>query len=188
MPKFIFRHRWSRLLGRQGRHRRLDRSAAQGTRHLGRRAQARSLPERRPRHDEPLPARRVLRHRGRRRDRPRPRPLRALHRRQPRPRRRTSPPARSTRRSSAASAGATSSAARSRSSRTSPTRSRTRIRKVGETTKADVVVVRGRRHGRRHREPAVPRVDPPASPRGRHQQRALRPRDLARSTSPRPAS
>ena len=34
-----------------------------------------------PGHDEPVPARRGLRHRRRRRDRPRPRPLRALHRR-----------------------------------------------------------------------------------------------------------
>ena len=32
-----------------------------------------------PGHDEPVPARRGLRHRRRRRDRPRPRPLRALH-------------------------------------------------------------------------------------------------------------
>ena len=36
-----------------------------------------------PGHDEPLPARRGVRHRGRRRDRSRHRPLRALHRREP---------------------------------------------------------------------------------------------------------
>jgi 3-deoxy-manno-octulosonate cytidylyltransferase (CMP-KDO synthetase) len=42
-------------------------------------AEARPLHQRRPRHDEPLPARRGLRHRRRRRDRPRPRALRALH-------------------------------------------------------------------------------------------------------------
>ena len=34
-----------------------------------------------PGHDVAVPARRGVRHRGRRRDRPRPRPLRALHRR-----------------------------------------------------------------------------------------------------------
>ena len=41
--------------------------------------QARSLPQRGSGHDEPVPARRGVRHRRRRRDRPRPRPLRALH-------------------------------------------------------------------------------------------------------------
>ena len=46
-------------------------------------AEVRPLPQRRPGHDEPVPARRGLRHRGRRRDRPRHRPLRALHRREP---------------------------------------------------------------------------------------------------------
>ena len=44
-------------------------------------AQARPLPQRRSGDHEPLPARRGLRHRRRRRDRPRSRPLRALHRR-----------------------------------------------------------------------------------------------------------
>ena len=43
--------------------------------------QVRSLPQRRSGHHEPVPARRGLRHRRRRRDRPRPRALRALHRR-----------------------------------------------------------------------------------------------------------
>ena len=42
-------------------------------------AEVRPLPQRRSRDDEPVPARRGLRHRRRRRDRPRPRPLRALH-------------------------------------------------------------------------------------------------------------
>ena len=45
--------------------------------------QARSVHQRGSGHDEPVPARRGLRHRRRRRDRPRPRPLRALHRREP---------------------------------------------------------------------------------------------------------
>ncbi len=41
--------------------------------------QARPLPQRRSGHDEPVPARRGVRHRRRRRDRSRPRPLRTLH-------------------------------------------------------------------------------------------------------------
>ena len=41
--------------------------------------EVRPLHQRRPGHDEPVPARRGVRHRGRRRDRPRPGPLRALH-------------------------------------------------------------------------------------------------------------
>ena len=49
-----------------------------------------------PGHDEPVPARRGLRHRRRRRDRPRHRSLRALPRRQPRRAAPTSRPARST--------------------------------------------------------------------------------------------
>ena len=49
-------------------------------------AEVRPLHQRRPRHDVALPARRGVRHRGRRRDRPGPGPLRALHRRQHQPR------------------------------------------------------------------------------------------------------
>ena len=77
-----------------------------------------------PGHDEPVPARRGVRHRRRRRDRPRRRPLRALPRRGPRAAATTSRPARSTRRSSPRSAAGSTSATPSRSSRTSPTRSR----------------------------------------------------------------
>ena len=46
---------------------------------LGRPGQVRPVHQRRPGHDVPLPARRGLRHRRRRRDGPGPRPLRALH-------------------------------------------------------------------------------------------------------------
>ena len=59
-------------------------------------AEARPLPQRRPRDDEPVPARRGLRHRRRRRDRPRHRPLRAVPRPRPRPAAPTSRPGRST--------------------------------------------------------------------------------------------
>ncbi len=48
--------------------------------------EARPLHQRRPRHHEPVRARRGLRAGRRRRDRPRPRPLRAVHRRGPAPR------------------------------------------------------------------------------------------------------
>ena len=56
-------------------------------------AEVRPVPQRRSRHDEPVPARRGLRHRGRRRDRSRHRPLRALHRREPARATRTTAPA-----------------------------------------------------------------------------------------------
>ncbi len=73
------RHRRRGVLARQG-HRggvaRGDPRVARPRRHAH---QARPLPQRRSGHDEPVPARRGVRHRRRRRDRPRPRPLRALH-------------------------------------------------------------------------------------------------------------
>ena len=77
-------------------------------------AEVRPVPERRPGHDEPVPARRGVRHRGRRRDRPRHRPLRALHRREPLAERRATPPARSGTPCCARSGRASSSARRSR--------------------------------------------------------------------------
>ena len=87
-------------------------------------AEARPLPQRRSRHDEPVPARRGLRHRGRRRDRPRRRALRALPR--PGPVRQGQRHHRPDllRRSSPRSGAASTSATPCRSSRTSPTRSR----------------------------------------------------------------
>ena len=69
-------------LAGQGAGRGVDRRAAREPRARGHAPQARPLHQRRPGHDEPVPARRGLRHRRRRRDRPRPRPLRALHHRQ----------------------------------------------------------------------------------------------------------
>ena len=59
-------------------------------------AEAGPLPQRRSRDDEPVPARRGLRHQRRRRDRPRHRPLRAVPRHRPRARSPTSRPGRST--------------------------------------------------------------------------------------------
>ena len=119
------RDRRRRLVARQGPRRRLDRRAARRPRLQGRAAEVRPVHQRRPRHDEPVPARRGLRHRRRRRDGPRPRPLRALHQPGHDPATTTGRPARSTCRSSRRSGAATTSGAPSRSSRTSPTRSRT---------------------------------------------------------------
>ena len=109
-----FHHRRRGLLARQGARLGGPRSAPAGPRLQGPPAQARPLPQRRSGHDEPLPARRGLRHRRRRRDRSRPRPLRALHRPPLRPATTTSPPAASTSTSSPRSGAATISARRSR--------------------------------------------------------------------------
>ncbi len=68
-----FRHRRRCLLAGQGAGRGLDRRAARGPRLQGDAAEVRSLHQRRSRDDEPVPARRGLRHRRRRGDRPRPR-------------------------------------------------------------------------------------------------------------------
>ena len=80
------RDRRRRLLARQGHRRLVDRTSARLARADRRAAEVRPLHQRRPGHDVALPARRGVRHRGRRRDRPRSRPLRALHRRQHQPR------------------------------------------------------------------------------------------------------
>ena len=63
--------------------RRLAWAPAQAAWPAGHAAEARPVHQRRPGHDEPVRARRGVRHRRRRRDRPRPRALRALHRREP---------------------------------------------------------------------------------------------------------
>ena len=83
--KVHLRHRRRRILTGQGHHRSVPGTAAQGPGLLGHQPEVRSLSERRPRHHEPLPARRGVRHRGRHGDRPGSGPLRALHRRKPDP-------------------------------------------------------------------------------------------------------
>ena len=75
------RHGGRRLLSRQGPDGFQPRPPAAVPWAAGRDAEARPVPQRRPGHDEPVPARRGLRHRRRGRDRPRHRPLRALPRR-----------------------------------------------------------------------------------------------------------
>ncbi len=160
------------LLARQGHHRRLARHAAQGTRPQGRRAEARSVHERRSGNDVAVPARRGLRDRGRRRDRPRPRPLRALHRRE--------------------HLACLELDGRQRLQHGHPPRAQRRVprldgpgdpahhRRDQEPHPARLVVERrrhrprrDRRHGGRHREPAVPRGHPPAAHAARPRQRAL---------------
>ena len=127
----------------------------------GRGAEARPLHQRRPRHDEPLSARRGLRHRRRRGDRPRSRPLRALHRRETSTSTPTSPPARSIGTcSNKERARRVSRLAPCRSSRTSPTRSRNSIYQCRQEDRRGRGHHRDRRHHRRHRVPAVPRGRP----------------------------
>ena len=109
LGKAHLRDRWRGIEPRQGAHVLLARAAAQGPGPAGHDAEARPVHQRRPGHDEPLPARRGVRHRRRRRDRSRPRALRAVRRRVALDGARTPPPGRSTRTCSPRSAGATTS-------------------------------------------------------------------------------
>ena len=129
-----------------------------------------------PGHDEPVPARRGLRHRGRRRDRSRHRPLRALHRREPLARREPHGRRRVGPRAAQGAQGRVP-----------------RLDRAGDPAHherdqgAHPVGRRGdghrrrdhrdRRHGRRHRVAAVPRGDPPVPARGGAGERHLPARD-----------
>ena len=115
-------------------------SASQNARAQGRGAEARPLHQRRPRHDEPVSARRGLRDRRRRGDRPRPRPLRALHRR--RPQQILEPHNRQglLERARTRSAGASISARPCRSSRTLQMKSRISSTASARRPNADVVI------------------------------------------------
>ena len=170
------RHRRRRLVPRQGHHRVLARAPAQGARAEGADAEVRPVHQRRPRHDEPVPARRGVRHRGRRRDRPRHRPLRALHRREPlahgEPHGRVDlgsrdPQGAQGRVPRLHRAG--DPAHHERDQGADPERDRGERLRRGRD--------RDRRDGRRHRVAAVPRGDPPVPPRGGPGERLLRPRD-----------
>ena len=137
-------------------------------------AQARPLSQRRSGHDEPDPARRGVRHRRRRRDRPRPRPLRALHRPQRQPagqhhHRAHLPGAdrQGAARRLSRRDGAGDSARHQRDQGLHPRGQRRRRLRAG----------RDRRHGRRHRGPAVLRGDPPARQRPAARPRRLHPPD-----------
>ncbi len=130
----------------------------------------------RPRHDEPLPARRSLRAGGRRRDRPRPRPLRAFHlgqahaQKQPHHR----PDLR----------GGAGQGAPRRLPRQDGAGHPARHGRDQAAHPAGWTIPglrrghhRDRRHHGRHRGPAVPRGHPPIRTRGRTRQRALHARD-----------
>ena len=147
-------------------------------RRLRLRPQARPVHQRRPGDDVALPARRGLRHRRRRRDGPRPGALRALHRREPlaalqrddRPhlpgRHRQGAPGRLPGRH-----GPGDPPHHERDQGADPARQPRRRRRRGHR--------RGGRDGRRHREPAVPRGDPPDAQGRGAPERGLRPRDAA---------
>ena len=139
------------------------RRASAGARLLGPAAQARPLSQRRSRHDEPLSARRGVRHRRRRGDRSRPRPLRALHRRAGAASRTTSPPGRiyqdilAKERRGDYLGGTVQVIPHV----TDAIKEFVAVRQRGHRLRAG----RDRRHGRRHRGPAVLRGDPPARQR-----------------------
>ena len=76
-----FRHRRRAFLPRQRTGRSLAGRSAQGPGPVRHHPEARPLHQRRPRHHEPVSARRGVRHRRRRGNRPRPGPLRTLSRR-----------------------------------------------------------------------------------------------------------
>ena len=119
-----------------------------------------------PGHDVALPARRGVRHRGRRRDRSRPRPLRALHRREHEPRLE-----RHRRRD--LQHGDPPRAARGLSRRDGPGRPAHHRRDQaadpadGRVERRRLRDHRDRRDRRRHRVAAVPRGDPPVPGRRR---------------------
>ncbi len=158
----------------QGPHGLVARATPQEPRTPGDDAEARPVHQRRPGHDEPLPARRGVRHRRQGRDRPRPRPLRTLRRRGPHPQverddrldlpvgARQGAQGRVPRRDRAGDP-----AHHQRDQGAHP-RARQRRRRRRDH--------RDRRHRRRHRDPPVPRGDP-AVPQGRRpRQRLLRAR------------
>ena len=166
------------LLAREGDHRSEHRSDPQGAGSLRLHPQARSIHQRGPGHDEPVPAWRGLRHRRRRGDRPRPRPLRAVHRREPDPALerdhgphlpgsdREGAPGRLPRRHCP---GHPAHYERDQGADHS-------CRPPGRSGRGHR---RGRRDRRRHREPALPRGDPPDAQGRRARERAVRARHAA---------
>ena len=168
------RDRGRRLVAGEGHHRGVARAASEGAGPSGLAPEVRPLHQRRPRDDEPVPARRGLRDRGRRRDRPRPRPLRALRRRvpvaelEPHDRlglQRDHPPRAQGRVPRLDRAGDPARHRRDQAPRHAGRRLVRRRR--GHH--------RDRRHGGRHREPAVPRGAAPVPKPGRPRQRHVHP-------------
>ena len=166
---------WRRCqLPRQGSHRVVARPTVEAAWPAGDDAEARPVHQRRPRHDEPVRARRGVRHRRRRRDRPRSRSLRALHRRaavaQLQRHHRVDLPGGARRRAPRRLPGqdrAGDPAHHRRDQAADPSVGHRRRRRGDH---------RGRRHRRRHRDPSVPRGDSPVPQGGRPRQRLLPPR------------
>ena len=109
-----FRHGRGAVFPGQGAGRRFDRRAAPGPGAQGHHPETRSLHQRRSGHDEPVPARRGLRHRRWGRNGPRSRALRALSRRAHEPEQQFHLGAHLFQRDPERAPGATTSAARSR--------------------------------------------------------------------------
>jgi hypothetical protein len=170
------RYRWCRVLPGQGHRRRVpggDSRIAWSHRHP---PQAGPLHQRRSGHHEPVPARRGVRHRGRRRNRPGSGPLRALHPRQDgqaqqlhhRPDLRVGDQEGTARRVPGQDgAGHPPHHRRDQGLHQAWRRGRRRGHH------------RDRRHGRRHRIPAVPGSHPPDGHRGRQAGLLLHPPDPA---------
>ena len=125
-----------------------------------------------PGHDVALSARRGVRHRRRRRDRSRPRPLRALHRQ-------SGEPAGQHHHRPHLPGHPRQGAARRLSRRHHPGHPARHQRHQGlhprRQRRLRLRAGGDRRHGRRHREPAVPRGDPPVRQRTAAQSRDLHP-------------
>ncbi len=157
-----------------------------GARLQGPPEQARSLSQCRSGHDEPVSARRGVRHRRRRRDRSRPRPLRALHR---------APGLQGGLRHHRPHLPGDHRPASARGDYLGATVQV--IPHVTDAIKAFVLsgnercrlrAVRDRRHGRRHRGDAVPGGDPPDRQRPAARRRRLYPPDAAALHPVAPAS
>ena len=167
------RHRRGCVLSRQGTDGEFAGRPAVQPRAAGDHAEAGPVPQRRPRNDEPVPARRGLRHRGRRRDRPRHRSLRAVPRHRPdRPGQRDHGPGLLGRDRQGAARrvprrhGPGHPAHHQRDQGAHPRRRRGS--RAGRRRHH-----RDRRHGRRHRVAALPRGRPPGAARDRPRQLLL---------------
>ena len=167
-------HRRRGLFPRQRHRGGVARRAAAGPRAQGPAPQARPLSERGPGDDVPDPARRGLRHRRRRGDRPRPRPLRALHRRPRLARRQLDLGAHLRRRHRGGAARRLPG--RHRPGDPAHHRQDQGI-DPGRDGRLRLRPGRGRRHRRRHREPALPGGHPPVRQRDRAAAQPVHPPD-----------
>ncbi len=152
----------------------------------GHAAEARPVHQRRPGHDEPVPARRGLRHRRRHRDRPRSRATTSAS------------PTPSTTQNHNCTTGKIYPSVIQKERRGDYLGATVQVipHITDEIKESDPRGLRGRRHparrdrrhGGRHREPAVPRGDPAVPARRRPREHALRPPDAGAATSAPPAS